>query len=213
MYTYGVNNPLSYIDPDGRDAIAVNFTKEVPLGGHEGIISVHADGTAEYARFGPVGGSRPFGAGQVDTYPLKAVQFGPDGLPTDAAYKALAEQAAGFEHQDPGTVRMNYFKTSEADTLALDAWIARMKAASDRKQAPTYDVTRQNCATFCIAGLIQSQAIENSGISLIPNTLFELLAQRAADNYPAPRKKPPAEDIQKSHRGCLISRETGECVK
>jgi RHS repeat-associated protein len=213
MYAYALNNPLAYTDPDGRDAIAVNFQKEVPLGGHEGIISVHANGTAEYARFGPVGGNKPFGTGQVDVYELKPVQFGPGGLPTDAAYKALAEQVAGFEHQDPSTVRMNYFKTSEAETQALDAWIKRIKDASDRGEAPQYDVTRQNCATFCIVGLIQAGAIENKRISLVPNKLFELLTGRAADNYPAPRKKTPAEQPKKSHSGCLIDRETGECVK
>ncbi len=190
MYAYVVNNPLAFIDPSGMDAIAVNFSKEIPLGGHEGIISVHADGTAEYARFGPVGGSKPFGEGQVDTQNLNPVQFGSDGLPTDAAYKALTQQVAGFEHQDPSTVRMNYFKTSEADTLALDAWIKRIKDASNRRQAPTYDVTRQNCATFCIVGLIQGNAIQNRGISLIPNRLFDLLSGVSTENYSNGQRTP-----------------------
>jgi RHS repeat-associated protein len=190
MYAYAVNNPLSYVDPDGRDAIAVNFKKEVPLGGHEGIISVHANGAAQYARFGPRGGSRPFGEGQVDRYDLQPVQFGSHGLPTDASYKALVDQVAKFEGQDPSTVRMNYFKTSEADTLALDAWIKRLKDASDRRQAPAYDVTRQNCATFCIAGLIQGNAIENRNISIIPNRLFDLLSLISTENYSNGQRTP-----------------------
>lgn len=33
-YAYAINNPLFYIDPTGRDAIAVNFSLEVPFGGH-----------------------------------------------------------------------------------------------------------------------------------------------------------------------------------
>jgi hypothetical protein len=190
MYSYAMNNPLFYIDPDGLDAIAVNFQKEVPVGGHEGIISVSADGTAQYARFGPVGGGKPFGEGQVDTYDLTPVQFGSDGLPTDASYRTLTQQVAGFEHQDPSTVRMNYFKTSGADTLALNAWIKRIKDASNRRQAPTYDVTRQNCATFCIAGLIQGNAIQNRGISIIPNTLFNLLSGVATENYSGGQRSP-----------------------
>lgn len=91
-YAYGLNNPLSYIDPDGRDAIAVNFRKEVPGGGHQGIISVQADGSAQYARFGPVHANRPSDQGKVDVHPLSPVTFRSDGLPTDASYKQLSEQ-------------------------------------------------------------------------------------------------------------------------
>jgi RHS repeat-associated protein len=49
MYSYAVNKPLAYVDPDGRDAIAVNFTNGAHGFGHAGIISVHKDGTATYA--------------------------------------------------------------------------------------------------------------------------------------------------------------------
>ena len=72
MYAYVVNNPLAYTDPDGRDAIAVNFPAEVPVGGHTGIIVVHSDGSAMYARFGPEGGTQAFGPGEVVTQPLSA---------------------------------------------------------------------------------------------------------------------------------------------
>jgi RHS repeat-associated protein len=190
MYAYAVNNPLAYTDPDGRDAIAVNFQKQVPVGGHEGIISVHRDGRAQYASFGPRGGGRPFGEGEVKQQALSTVQFGGNGLPTDASYTELVQQVAKIEGQDPSTVRMNYFKTSETETMALDAWIQRNKAASDRRQAASYDVTRQNCATFCIAGLIQGNAIENKGLSLTPNILFELLSLRSVENYSQGQRSP-----------------------
>ncbi len=70
MCSYGLNNPFSYTDSTGRDAAAVNFSKEIAIVGHEGIMSVHADGTVTYARFGPVGGSRPTGEGQVQSFTL-----------------------------------------------------------------------------------------------------------------------------------------------
>ena len=183
MYAYAVNNPLSYVDPDGRDAIAVNFSKMVGGAGHEGIISIHPDGRAEYARFGPVGGNRPFGEGEVKTFDLGTVAFGGDGFPTTSGYQQMATQVARFEGTDPNSVRMNYFKTSDADTLALDQWIKRIKDASDQRRAPGYDVTRQNCASFCIVGLLQANAIQNKNISLVPNRLFDLLSGVASANY------------------------------
>ena len=189
MYSYGVDDPLLYVDPDGQDAVAVNFTKEVPLGGHEGIISVHSDGSATYARFGPQHSDRPFDSGKVDSGPLVTkIQFDNNGLPTTESYQALAKEVAGKEGQDPNTVRMNYFKTSQADTAALDAWIKQIQQASNQGKGPNYNVNGTNCAAFCIAGLIQSHAIENKNISLIPNKLFDLLSLRANENYPQKEK-------------------------
>lgn len=40
MYAYGLNNPLSYVDPDGRDAIAVGFRTLAAGAGHAALISV-----------------------------------------------------------------------------------------------------------------------------------------------------------------------------
>ena len=183
MYAYSLNNPTTLVDPTGLSAIAVNFQKEVPGGGHEGFISIHDDGRAEYARFGPVGGGALSGPGEVDVYPLSRVQMGPNGLPTDAGYKQLAAEVAKDEKQDPSTVRMNFFITSELDTNAADAWIQRMKEASDKGRAPSYLFNSQNCATFCIAGLIQGNAIQNKGTSIVPNTLFDLLSAISTENY------------------------------
>lgn len=53
MYSYGLNNPLSFTDPTGMDAVAVNFSGMVAGLGHEGILSINSDGSAQYARFGP----------------------------------------------------------------------------------------------------------------------------------------------------------------
>jgi len=179
MYAYVVNNPINYLDPDGRDAVAVNFTHKVPVGGHEGIIVVHADGSATYARFGPEHAAWPADNGQVTVTPLKPVEFQSNRLPTDAAYNQLAAEVAKIEGQNPSSVRFNYFKTSEADSIMLDNWMLSWK----NHRAPNYRVNGQNCAAFCIAGLIRGNAIENKNISLVPNLLFELLYRRATENW------------------------------
>jgi hypothetical protein len=185
MYTYAVNNPLAFVDPDGRDVIAVNFQRMVLNNGHEGTIVVQKTGAATYQRFGPRENA-PLGGGKIETTTLRTtVQFSPDGLPTDSSYKALATEVAGIEHnQDPNSVRMNYFKTSDADTQMLVAMLKRLQAASDRGQAPYYDVGKQNCAAHTISCLIQAHAIaENAHISLVPNRLFDLLSLLADESY------------------------------
>src|SRR4029077_15386056 len=81
-------------------------------------------------------------------------------------------------------VGFNYFKTSETDSVLLHEWIRRIKEASDKGKAPDYDITRQNCATFCIIGLIAGHAInQDQRVSLIPNRLFMILAGLATENY------------------------------
>lgn len=183
QYAYVVNNPLFYVDPDGRDAIAVNFLAEIPIGGHEGIIVVHPDGSATYARFGPKGGNTSVGPGEVKTQNLGKVEFQPNGLPTDQSYKNLAQEVASLEGEPANQVGFNYFKTSDTDTALLSDWIKRIKEASDKGKAPPYHVLFQNCATFCIAGLTAGHAIGALKLSRIPDRLFQLLSPFATENY------------------------------
>lgn len=130
-------------------------------------------------RFGPAHNGWPADQGKVTVKPLEShVQF-QDGLPTNESYTALAKEVAAIEGESWGTVRFNYFKTSEDGTIALENWMKGWK----NRQAPYYQVNSQNCAVFCIAGLIQGHAIDNSNISIIPNVLFETLMSRAAENW------------------------------
>lgn len=210
MYAYVLNNPANYIDPDGKDAIAVNFANGVPLGGHEGIIVVHADGSATYARFGPEHTAYPADKGRITIKALNSVKFGSNGLPTDASYKELSEEVANIEGEPASTVGFNYFKTSEADSVALDNWMQEWKT----HQAPDYNVSNQNCATFCIAGLLRGHAIENKGNSYIPNLLFMQLASRATENWTWQGRKTNPEPGVDRHKqiNCLKTRD-GFCIK
>lgn len=184
MYSYGLNNPLTFTDAGGRDAAAVNFSKEIAIVGHEGIISVHSDGTVIYARFGPVGGSKPTGDGQVQSFTLQSkIQFDSNGQPTADSLNAVKNELAtsGPEKgQDPSSIRLNYFKTTDAETANLDQWIKQQQDASNRGQASRYNVLRNNCTMFCQRGLVAGGAISQSQAnksSIVPNNFFNELNQ------------------------------------
>ena len=57
LYSYAINNPVTFTDPTDRDVILATSSNEDPGGGHAGIMAVQADGTATYSRFGPQGSS------------------------------------------------------------------------------------------------------------------------------------------------------------
>jgi hypothetical protein len=157
LYAYAVNNPLFYKDPDGRDAIAVGFKNQVPFAGHAGVISVHRDGTANYACSGPARPGVPIGRNKVEGTELPPVQFGSNNLPTPDSLRTIAEAVAEFENQYPSSVTLAYFRTSEAETLALDLYFENERLASERHKLLPYLVLGNNCADFCINQVMQSQ--------------------------------------------------------
>jgi RHS repeat-associated protein len=185
-YAYVLNNPLAYTDPDGLDAAVVNFSMMVGTAGHVGMLAIDDDGTATYARFGPashgagnLGGTVAPGSVNIDNN-LPKVQFGSDQQPTPDSMRALKEAIAKNDEDgaDPSTVRINYFKTSQADTTALKNWFKDQQDAAQRGQGPFSKYRlwgNQNCATFCLRGLVAGNAITNnqaSRLSIVPNMLY-----------------------------------------
>jgi RHS repeat-associated protein len=168
MYAYGLNNPLSFTDSGGRDAAAVNFSKEIVMVGHEGIMSVTSDGTVRYARFGPVGGNRPSGNGLVQSFTLNAkIQFDSNGNPTADSLSAVKKELGTSDlspekGQDPGSIRINYFKTTDQETANLNQWIDQQQAASNQGKATRYNVTTTNCTMFCARGLVAAGVLDQN---------------------------------------------------
>jgi hypothetical protein len=188
MYSYALNNPLTFVDPTGMDAVAVNFSGMVAGLGHEGILAISSDGAATYSRFGPAeqtfgGGYGLSEPGQADVTNLNVkVQFGSDGLPTPDSYKAIESAVAGVEKVSASTVRLNYFKTSDAETASLREWMKQPQA-----NAGKYKLCTRNCANYTVQGLLAGHALNQgqaSKLSNHPNTLFDELIPLANDSSP-----------------------------
>lgn len=199
MYAYALNNPLTYTDPDGRDAAAVNFNMMVGEAGHQGIVAIDDDGTATYAEFGPVSHSAGnlFGAAgpgsvNIDTN-LPKVQFDSNHHPTEESIEALKAAIAKNDENgiDTNNVRINYFPTSEADTIQLKNWMQQQHQSPGKYRVIAVR-GRQNCAVFCERGLVAGNAItakQASGLSFVPDVLYwELLSLEQQNQQKQPRE-------------------------
>src|SRR3569833_1795643 len=149
MYTYGVNNPLSYVDPDGRDAIAVNFGSLAVGMGHWAIISVNRDGSATFSEFGPRGGGKPVYPGQYTSYSLDTKIT----APTPEVLAAVQRELAQREGQSQGSISLAYYKTSDAETTSQNTYIQAAIRAQANDKAPFYLVGVNDCRDYCLTGL------------------------------------------------------------
>ena len=183
MYAYAVNNPFAYTDPDGRDAIAVNFRAQAYGAGHLGVVSVRRDGSVTFMDYGPRGGPKAVGIGAYRVEQLTAkLKFGQDGVPLTGSLALLAGELAGLLEVDPSTVSLAYFKTSDAETAALDAHIENLRKFSEsrRNWMSLYIVGVHDCAGACNAALAKSQIGRGAEAGDVPNWLFDWMYRTRA---------------------------------
>jgi hypothetical protein len=180
----------------------VTFSGMVGGLGHDGLLSVHSDGTARYAEFGPVSHSAANLAGAVapgsvniDTN-LPKIQFGADDKPTAESLQAVKQAIAKNDEGgiNPDSIQITYFKTPEAETIALDNYFEQRNASSQAHKDP-YRVYSHNCDNFCQRGLVAAGVMGTTNGSIVPNILAWQLAMMQ-NSHPMPRY----EEIK--HRLC-----------
>jgi RHS repeat-associated protein len=191
-YAYGINNPLKYTDPDGLDALLINFTDGAHGFGHMGMMALNPDGSGFYASFNPVTKGSPSDAGWVKNkeFPAGTVLFGAGGRLTIDSERRFREQLAKLDGKSPQAVRIRHIKTSLAETAALEAYIRQNIGAAAR-----YNVISNNCQDFCIRGMQQAGIpLPPSNLimgGLVPDLYFRSflldLAARQAEQGPTPR--------------------------
>ena len=180
MYAYTLNNPTSFTDPTGLDAIAVDFSTLAQGAGHWAIISVGSDGRAVYSDFSPQGGGKPLWFGEVHEQPL-STKVTPGGVPDPETFAALQKEVAIIEKVSPDTVSFAYFRTSDADTRALQVF---QDASSRPGYAPLYSVGAIDCRGYATQGL-QAAGISTASYkwNAFPNDIFELLELQSDAYY------------------------------
>jgi RHS repeat-associated protein len=201
-YSYANNNPLTFVDPDGRDAIVVNFSQAANISGHHfghnGIAVVLANGSVLFSDFGPAGAGGFIADPRVSTQPTLAahVQFGSDGLPTHASLAAVAQELEGLEQALAGSVQLAYFQTSASETAALASWIASSPAQWQNGLSAKYVLWGRNCGNYVREGMSNLggfKTVNQPGLS-VPNLDF-LLFRMFADAFFKPVKATVTTEI------------------
>jgi RHS repeat-associated protein len=145
-YAYGLNNPYKYVDPDGRDAILVEyrgykvdtgFGFKLPLG-HSAVIAVDSNsGLTNYFEYGRYGGD--FGKVRQMSVPNLEMK---DGRPTEKSTENLYKYISEHYGQNK-PVDATYYNDADSQKT--------VNFASERMNNPKrepYDKFFNNCKTF-----------------------------------------------------------------
>jgi hypothetical protein len=184
VYSYVLHNPLSFTDPDGRDAIAIafpdykirahpdiainhtfktrfgdipfKFTHEGKYGnlGHAGIVLI--DNKTGYTRYFEYGRYDKEKLGIVRTMRVPNVKIGKDGLPTkDSLTKLMA--TISRQSGQGGKVEGAYVQNGNYSSM-LDYSQGRIKSNTDPERE-SYGLWSNQCMTFS-KDMLESGGVE-----------------------------------------------------
>jgi RHS repeat-associated protein len=178
-YVYVHNNPLKYIDPDGRDGILIVFpdmkiegygTKWSGLG-HAGVLLINNEtGLTKYYEYGRYDEAK---IGYARTIPVSNVKIGKDGNPTQKSLNKVLGQIS--KKSGHGTrIEGAYVESDNFD--AMNNYAAdKVKEKDDPKRNP-YNLANNNCGTFACDVLNQDPNVAKNSPSILdprPNSIIK----------------------------------------
>ena len=149
-YAYANNNPYKYVDPDGRDAVAIVFPDyKISTGfgkvsglGHAGVLLIdNKSGLTKYYEYGRYDKAN-LGIVRQRTVPNVVME---NGKPTTDSLKATLDSISKQSGQG-GVISGAYIKNDNF-TEMNDFAKNQMSLNSDPNRTP-YDLTNNQCGTF-----------------------------------------------------------------
>jgi hypothetical protein len=166
-YTFVHNNPLIYVDPDGRDAILIVFPDykiSTPLGkvgglGHAGVLLIdNKTGVTKYYEYGRYDAENK---GLTRKVTISNVVIGEDGKPTTESLNKVLGQISKKSGQG-GKIEGAYVISDEFEAMN-DYAKSKLKENSDPNRKP-YSLSGNNCGTFAADCINQDESVDQPSI-------------------------------------------------
>jgi uncharacterized protein RhaS with RHS repeats len=204
-YTYTLDNPLKYVDPNGKDAIPIVFKdyKISALGvkwsglGHAGILLIdNKTGTTKYYEYGRYDKE---GKGLVRQRTVSDVVMDKNGMPTkESLTKVLGEISK--EAGKGGNITGAYIKND--NFKEMNDYAHDRKSENSDPNREGYNITGNNCGTFMKETLGAGKVDTPTMIDPRPNSYIEELRDKYPDvDYNAKKKQVTIEKEEKKKDG------------
>ena len=178
-YAFCNNNPIKFVDRDGRDGVLVVFPDykiSTPIGkvsglGHAGVLLIdNKTGTTKYYEYGRYDKE---GRGEVHQITISNVSIGKDGKPTSESLNnvmgELSEKAGKNGRIDGAYVDSEDYKSMK--TYAEDK-----KSENTNPDREPYSLTGNNCGTFAADVVKQDGQVKEKAPNIVdprPNSIVE----------------------------------------
>jgi RHS repeat-associated protein len=162
-YAFVHNNPMIYVDPDGKDAILIVFPDykiSTPVGkvgglGHAGVLLIdNKTGVTKYYEYGRYDSENK---GIVRKVTISNVVIGKDGKPTTESLNKVLGQISKKSGQG-GKIDGAYIVSDEFDKMN-DYAKSKLKENSDPDREE-YSLSSNNCGTFAADCVNQDENVD-----------------------------------------------------
>lgn len=178
-YAYCMNNPIKYIDPNGKDAVLVVFPDykiSTPIGkmgnlGHAGVLLINnKTGLTKYYEYGRYDKE---GKGEVRNIKISNVKIDKNGKPTTESLNKVMGELSKKAGQN-GRIDGAYIESDKFENMDKYATIKENENSNPSRK--TYSLTGNNCGTFAADVVNQDENVNKKAPIIVdprPNSIVE----------------------------------------